>query len=67
MIPTAEEYLKKLDEEYGTIWAEDDESICKAFIDFAQLHVENFAKLLEESNITSKEYLEIHVNAYPKN
>ena len=30
-------------------------------IRFAQLHVENFAKLLEETNLTFKEYLELHV------
>lgn len=41
---TAKEYLKKLDEESGTIWTEDDDEICKAFIDFAKLHVEQALK-----------------------
>ena len=31
----AEKYLKKLDEESGTIWTEDDEQIVKAFVNFA--------------------------------
>lgn len=39
-IPTAQEHLERLDEEFGTIWTEDEEKICKAFIDFAKLHVE---------------------------
>jgi hypothetical protein len=34
---TAKEYLKKLDEESGTTWTEDDESICKAFTEFAKI------------------------------
>jgi hypothetical protein len=43
-IPTAKEFLKKLDEESGTIWTEDDDEICKAFIEFAKLHVEQALK-----------------------
>lgn len=39
-IPTAKEFLSELDEKLGPIWTEDDEEICKAFIEFAKLHVQ---------------------------
>lgn len=48
-IQTAKEYLKKLDEESGTIWTEDDESICNALKDFAKLHVEAALKAAAEN------------------
>jgi len=45
---TAKEYLKKLDQESGTTWTEDDESICKAFVEFAKLHVQAALKAADE-------------------
>lgn len=47
-IPTAEEFLKQLDEESGTMWAEDNDEICKAFIQFAKLHVEACVEKVQE-------------------
>ncbi len=40
MKQTAEEFLKKLDDASGTTWTDSDIDICKAFIEFAKLHVE---------------------------
>jgi hypothetical protein len=45
---TVEEFLKELDEESGTIWTEDDDEICKAFIEFAKLHVTAALKAASE-------------------
>lgn len=60
-IPTAEEFLKKLDEESGTTWTEDDDEICKAFIEFAKLHVK---AALEAANSSTKtqEWIDNFIN-----
>lgn len=50
-IPTAEEFLNMLDERQGTMWTEDNEEICKAFIEFAKLHVEAALKEASETKI----------------
>lgn len=72
---TVKEYLAKLDEELGTIWTEDNESIEKAFIDFAKLHViqalkealESIPCLGSSSDIPTYEEVESAVlNAYPE-
>jgi predicted nucleotidyltransferase len=67
---TAEEFLKKLDDASGTTWTESDIDICKAFIEFAKLHVAAALKIaseLEETNGTQgyKIYPESILNAYP--
>ena len=46
---TAEEFLKKLDDASGTTWTDSDIDICKAFIEFAKLHVEAALKAASES------------------
>lgn len=69
MIPTSQEFLS---DEINRVafphideYIEDKKAEAETILDcmkkFAKLHVENFAKLLEESNITAKEYLELHV------
>jgi hypothetical protein len=74
---TAQEFLKELDEESGTIWTEDDDEICKAFIEFAKLHVKAALNTIYEkglSDITTwdgnsegSEYLDFDklIEAYP--
>lgn len=72
-IPTAEEYLKKLDEESGTIWTEDDDSICEAFREFAKFHVKAALEAaLEESpygsstdTVSYEDMKKTILNAYP--
>jgi hypothetical protein len=54
---TAEEFLKKLDDASGTTWTESDIDICKAFIEFAKLHVEAALEAVVE-NAYLKDYEE---------
>lgn len=52
-IPTAKEYLKQLDEESGTVWTEDDDGICNAFIHFAQIHVKKALEIAANKKFKS--------------
>ena len=63
-IPTAEEFLNMLDEKQGTMWTEDNEEICKAFIAFAKLHVEAALKAAEYCTEEYDFSVEIK-NSYP--
>ncbi len=61
-IPTTEEYFIKRYKELNIYEPEGfDDTDISIVNELIKLHVQQFAEMLEESNITAKEYLELHV------